>query len=230
MKRSIILIIIVFNLIAGTAVLGYQGDNGEYTLEEDLRKQISENIPNYIKIDDMPKDLINAIVSVEDRRFFNHNGFDVIGISRAFLTNIAEGEIAEGGSTITQQLAKNLFLSNEKKLDRKLKELVLAVKLENRYTKDEILEMYLNLIYYGSGAYGVQNASQEYYGKNVWELSLEECAMLAGLPQAPSAYNPKKYLEKAEKRQKIVIEAMKDNGYIDEGVQNTIGQTVSLVQ
>lgn len=209
---------IVVIIAAGYMFFFYDGDSGKYALNDNLAQQISINVSNYTEYKDIPKDLINAVVAVEDKRFFDHNGFDIIGIGRALITNLKEREIAEGGSTITQQLAKNLFLTDEKKLDRKVKELVLALKLEQMYDKEEIIEMYLNVIFFGENAYGVQNASLVFFEKDVWELSLEECALLAGLPQAPSMYNPKKHLERAEKRQKIVLEAMEENGYLSEPV------------
>jgi membrane peptidoglycan carboxypeptidase len=159
--------------------------------------------------------MIHAVVAVEDQRFFTHVGFDPIGIARAIVRNVKEGAISEGASTITQQLAKNLFLTQEKTLNRKMKEVILAVKLEQTYTKEQILEMYLNVIYFGEGAYGIQSASRTYYHKNTWELSLEECATLAGLPQAPSAYNPKKHAEMAEKRKQTVLDRMKKYSLIN---------------
>jgi penicillin-binding protein 1A/penicillin-binding protein 2A len=138
----------------------------------------------------------------------------MVGIGRALVSNIKSGSLKEGGSTITQQLAKNLFLSRDKKISRKLEELILAIKLEGMYTKDEILEMYLNIIYYGSGAYGIGNASQVYFEKDVSELSLEECALLAGIPKAPSLYNPKADSEKAKKRQDTILNLMEQQGFI----------------
>jgi membrane peptidoglycan carboxypeptidase len=232
MKKIIsflLMIIIVF--IIGIKVFAYQINNDNYSMNEDLIEQISSKIPNYTKLDELPEDLKNAVVAVEDRRFYKHHGFDIKAIGRAFITNIKERQVKQGGSTITQQLAKNLFLSNERKFNRKLKELVLAVELENKYTKDEILEMYLNVIYYGSGAYGIQNASLTYFDKNVWNLSLEECAMLAGLPQAPSAYNPKKYFRRAKKRQETVLDIMVKHGFVNNEIkEKTKNQLISIVQ
>ncbi|MCY6484104.1 transglycosylase domain-containing protein [Clostridium aestuarii] len=219
MKKVIIGSIIPIILLIGISSSAYQIKDNKYSMNEDLVKQISDNIPNYVSIDKIPENLKNAIVSVEDKRFFKHYGFDVLAISRAVYKDIKEGKFKQGGSTITQQLAKNLFLSADKKMSRKFKELILAIKLENKYTKDQILEMYLNVIYYGSGQYGIQNASKGFFGKNVWELSLEECAMLAGLPQAPSAYNPNKHYDRAKKRQEIVLALMRKNGFIDNQVE-----------
>lgn len=227
MKRKILLFILIM-LSIGIYTFANEIDGNKYTINEDLIKQISTNIPKYTNIDKIPEDLKNAIIAVEDKRFYKHHGFDMIAIGRAFFINIKEGKIKSGGSTITQQLAKNLFLSGERSYKRKLKELLLAIKLESKYSKDEILEMYLNVIYYGSGAYGVQDASETYFSKDVSELSLIECAMLAGLPQAPSAYNPNKYFEKAKRRQKIVLELMAKNGYINKESQYTSQKKIVL--
>ena len=148
----------------------------------------------YVTIDAIPKDLANAVVAVEDSRFYKHAGVDLIGIARALFTNLREGDTVQGGSTITQQVAKNLFLHPRKTLARKLEELALAVLLEARYSKEQILELYLNSSYFGEGAYGVESAARTYFGKTVSELSLGESSLLAGLLQAPSAYSPYKHL------------------------------------
>lgn len=138
----------------------------------------------------VPTFLQNAIINTEDRNFYDHNGVDLKGIARAIVKDIIARDFVEGASTITQQLAKTLFLTREKSIDRKLKEAMLAFQLERRYTKEEILELYLNQIYFGSGAYGVESASRIYFGKGVSELTLAECALLAGLPKSPSRYSP----------------------------------------
>lgn len=206
------LVALCFLLVVAVAVMysvSWEDEDAEYRFGNDLMAQVRERVPNYITIDRIPQDMIRAVLAVEDQRFYTHYGFDPIGIVRAVVKNIKEGAITEGGSTLTQQLAKNLFLSQEKTLNRKMKELILAVKLEQAYTKEQILEMYLNVIYFGEGAYGIQSASRVYYHKDAWELSLEECATLAGLPQAPSAYNPKKNAVLAEKRKRVVMERMK---------------------
>ncbi|KNF10001.1 penicillin-binding protein 1A [Gottschalkia purinilytica] len=219
MKKTVFLSLIIVIILSSINSFANGVYNDKYSIDENLIEQISANVSNYTKINKIPEDLINAVVSVEDKRFYRHYGFDIIGIGRAFITNIKEGTIKEGGSTITQQLAKNLFFSNEKTLKRKLKELIVAIKIENEYTKDEILEMYLNLIYFGEESYGVQNASLTYFNKNVEDLSLEECAMLAGLPQAPSAYSPLKYPDKAKRRQERVLKAMTENGYVEQNLE-----------
>lgn len=219
MKKLKFIIYIIIIFLIGMFFYTNSIDNGEYSINDNLIEQISSNVTNYVKLDEMPENLTNAVISVEDQRFYKHYGFDIKSLGRAFVRNIKEGEIKEGGSTITQQLAKNIFLSQEKTIDRKLKEFIFAIRLENKYTKNEILEMYLNIIYYGSGAYGIAEASDEYFNKNVSDLTLAECAMLAGLPQAPSAYNPNKHIKKAKKRQEIVLKIMLDNGFISKDLK-----------
>jgi penicillin-binding protein 1A len=171
---------------------------------------------HYVKLRDIPESMQQAIVAVEDTRFYSHHGFDIQGIMRATLVNIQYGQIEEGASTITQQLVKNLFLSNEQSYGRKAEELLLALDLEANYSKDEILELYLNTIYYGSNFYGIGPAAEGYFGKKPAALQLPESAMLAGLPNAPSLYSPYVDFLMAKKRQFIVIDAMEHSGYIDE--------------
>lgn len=163
----------------------------------------------------IPKNLQNAFVAVEDARFYQHNGIDPRGILRAVWSNITSKGVAEGGSTITQQLAKNAYLSQERTLKRKIQEAFLALQLERQYTKDEILEFYLNQIYFGQGAYGVQAAAQVYFGKNVEDLNLAECAMLAGIPKSPNYFSPLNNFKAANERKAVVLEQMKKYGYID---------------
>jgi penicillin-binding protein 1A len=163
----------------------------------------------------IPKSLTNAVVAVEDARFFEHPGLDVIGILRAAWTNLRHGgKKVEGASTITQQLARSLFLSSERTFDRKLRELILAYKMEVILTKEQILEMYLNQIYFGQGAYGVAAAAQSYFGKELAELTVAESAFLAGLPKSPSNFSPFKAPERARKRQEHVLDRMQDAGFI----------------
>lgn len=159
--------------------------------------------------------LKHAIVAVEDRRFYEHHGVDLTGIVRAALVNIQHGRIEEGASTITQQLVKNLFLDNEQTFTRKAEELLLALAIEISYTKEEILTMYLNIVYYGAGFYGIQAASEGYYGKPPAALDLPEASMLAGIPNAPSTLSPFVDFIAAKKRQAIVLDAMEAQGLID---------------
>ena len=163
---------------------------------------------------DIPQSLTQAVIAVEDARFFEHPGLDVIGILRATWTNLRRGGRVEGASTITQQLARSLFLSPERTFVRKFKELILAYKIEVILSKEQILEMYLNQIYFGQGAYGVAAASQTYFGKDPGALNLAESALLAGLPKSPNNYSPYKYPERAKKRQEHVLARMEEAGFI----------------
>lgn len=167
-----------------------------------------------IGLEEIPDSFREAIVAVEDKNFYNHHGIDLAGIARAFITNIKAGRIAAGGSTITQQTAKNLFLSNERTFSRKFKELFYALQLERKYSKDEIMTLYCNTIYFGQGAYGLEVASRTFFAKSAADLAPQEAALLAGLPNSPSAYNPYEYPEKARERQKVVLERMVQEGYL----------------
>ena len=173
------------------------------------------NRADYVSIRHISPDLKNAIVAIEDRRFYDHWGFDLTGMARATLINIQHGRIEEGASTITQQLVKNLFLANEQTFTRKAQELLLALDIERTYSKDEILEMYLNVVYYGAGFYGVNAASEGYYGKSPAALDLPEASMLAGVPNAPSTLSPFVDFIAAKKRQAIVLDTMEAQGMID---------------
>ena len=164
--------------------------------------------------DEMPPALINAFIAAEDSRFYKHKGIDFYSIIRAFLKNLEAGTIVQGGSTITQQVTKSFLLSPERSYTRKLKEAILAYRIDKAFNKEEILYLYLNQIYLGHGAYGVEAAAENYFGKSVKELNLAECAILAGLPQAPSKYSPFKHPERAKQRQIYVLNRMVDEGYI----------------
>ncbi|MED4609914.1 transglycosylase domain-containing protein, partial [Paenibacillus validus] len=163
----------------------------------------------------MPKHLQHAIVAVEDRRFYEHRGYDLRSIARALMRDLQSGSFDEGGSTITQQLAKNMFLSSDKTLTRKIKELGYAIKIHFAYSKDEILELYLNSIYFGEGQWGVEGAAQHYFGKPVNKVTLAEAALLAGLPKAPSRYSPVKHPEEALTRRNLVLSLMKEQQLIE---------------
>lgn len=185
-----------------------------------LKRAVNSRIDrsHYTRLDEIPTSLQQAVVAVEDKRFYDHHGFDMEGILRATLVNLQQGEIGEGASTITQQLVKNLFLTHERSFGRKAEEFLLALSMEFNYSKDEILEMYLNTIYYGSSYYGIEEASEGYFGKRPRELQLPEAAMLAGLPNAPSLYSPYVDFMMAKKRQFIVLDAMVRAGYIDKTI------------
>lgn len=167
-----------------------------------------------VDVQELPNELIEALISIEDTRFFQHNGVDFRGILRAAIRNIQAGRIVEGGSTLTQQLAKVLFLNPKQTFRRKIKEALLALKIERNYTKREILDRYLNKIYFGSGSYGVEAASQVYFGKSAKNLRLAEAALLAGLPKAPSYYSPFRNTEASRERHRTVLARMADRGYI----------------
>jgi penicillin-binding protein 1A len=165
-------------------------------------------------LDEMPPALINAFIAAEDSRFYKHKGIDFYSIIRAFFKNLEAGTIVQGGSTITQQVTKSFLLSPERSYTRKLKEAILAYRIDKAFNKKEILFLYLNQIYLGHGAYGVEAAAENYFGKSVKEMNLAECAILAGLPQAPSKYSPFKHPERAKQRQIYVLNRMVDEGYI----------------
>ncbi len=186
--------------------------------EESLEVKVAEirSQENFTSLEDMPETYVQAVVSVEDHRFYDHFGLDLIAIGRAVVNDIKAGRYVEGGSTITQQLAKNLYFSQEKTMNRKAAEVFLALELEQKYTKDEILELYVNSIYFGDGYYSVGEASEGYFGKPASEMNDYECTLLAGVPNAPSKYAPSKNLALAEKRQQKVISRMEACGYITE--------------
>lgn len=167
-----------------------------------------------IDINKVPQNLQNAFIAAEDNRFYEHIGIDPIGIFRAIFANLTNRGIAQGGSTITQQLAKNAFLSQEQTLKRKIQEAMLALEIEHKYSKKEILEMYMNQIYFGQGAYGIQTAAKTYFNKDVNELTLTQCAMLAGLPKSPNYYSPFNNLNEAKKRKNVVLDHMVKYGYV----------------
>lgn len=169
---------------------------------------------HFIPIDKVPPLLKKAVIATEDRRFYEHGAMDFIGVGRALFTNYVAGRTVEGGSTISQQVVKNIFLSQERTMTRKAEELALAIQLERNYSKDEILELYLNTIYFGHGTYGIKAASETYFHKQLRDLTLSECAMLAGLPQAPSAYDPISHPQEAKKRMITVLALMAEQGIV----------------
>lgn len=183
-----------------------------------IQEKMSEiqSMEHFVKYDELPQIYIDAVVSVEDHRFYSHPGIDPIAIGRAVWNDIRTLSFAEGGSTITQQLAKNLYYTQEKKLERKFAEVFTAFAIEASYDKNDIFELYVNTIYFGSGYYGIYEASQGYYGKVPSELSDYEAVMLAGLPNAPSAYSPDKDPDLARQRMKQVLKQMVKNEAITE--------------
>ena len=199
----------------------YSNDNkliAEYALEKRL----------FIPFQSIPDKVVNAFLSAEDKNFFSHPGIDAKGILRAIIKNIkniSQNKRLEGASTITQQVAKNFLLTNEVSMKRKVKEAILAFRIERAYTKERILELYLNQIYLGQGTYGIAAASLEYFDKSIKELDYSEADLLAALPKAPSKYNPYKYPEVAKFRRNLVLENLKDNNFISKKQLNELKDT-----
>ena len=183
-----------------------------YHFKESLEAKVDRK--QFVSSKDIPDMMKKAIVATEDRRFYDHGALDLVSVTRALVTNYMAGQTLEGGSTIAQQTVKNIFLSHDRTLARKIEELALAVRLEKNYTKDEILELYLNTIYFGHGAYGIKDAARIYFGKDVKDLNVSQCAMLAGLPQAPSVYDPITHPEEGIRRMAVVLTLMAQQEYI----------------
>jgi penicillin-binding protein 1A len=192
-----------------------------YSSDHVLLGELYAEKRNPVPLSIIPDDLKTALLTTEDRRFYEHSGVAVKGILRAMIQNIRKGRFAQGASTLTQQLAKTLFLTPRKTLLRKSREAVLALQLERRYTKEEILTLYLNQIYFGSGAYGVASAARVYFNKEINQLSLSQCALIAGLPKAPSRYSPLVNPELAIQRRNIVLKQMLSTGVISESAYQT---------
>ena len=184
----------------------------------------------FIPIQNMPQILINALLAIEDSNFRSHFGVDFKGLFRAMFINIKAGRVVQGASTLTQQLSKLIFLTTEKTFTRKFKELLLAIQLEYRFSKDEILQMYLNQVYFGKGIYGIHSISKRIFNKNVKDLTLAECALIAGIPKRPNYYSPLKNLEHAMKRRDVVLQRMLELGYISERAYNLAIQKKMNIQ
>ena len=190
-----------------------------YSGNGDLVADFSKEKRIFVPYGSIPQNVINAFLSAEDKNFFSHPGVDAKGVLRAIVNNIKNvltSKRLEGASTITQQVAKNFLLTNEVSLNRKIKEAILAFRIERALSKERILELYLNQIYLGSGAYGVAAASLEYFDKSIKELNYEEAALLAALPKAPSKYNPYRNIELAKFRRDLVLKNLLDNNFITE--------------
>jgi penicillin-binding protein 2A len=184
-----------------------------------------------VPLSEIPEIMIEAVVAVEDERFYEHSGFDYRAIGRSALRNIRAGGISEGGSTITQQLAKNLYFSAERTFDRKIREVFAANRIENEFDKDVIMELYLNQIYFGEGTWGVQDAAQKYFGKDIQEIELEEAALLAALPRSPTFYSPFQNEEQAKERRNLVLSMMHDQGYIEENeFEEAVNEAIVLTE
>ena len=214
------LIILIIAVIVTLVIIGkigysyYQESLAEKSFDDRI-KEIQED-KNFVKYDELSQDYINAVVAVEDHRFFKHGAVDLISIMRAVRTNISHKELQEGGSTITQQVAKNVFFTQEESVRRKSGEFFASIDLEKKLSKEEIFEIYVNTAYFGSGYYGIKEASKGYYDKKPKKLDLNESSMLAGVVNAPSVYSPTKNPDLAKKRQNHVLRKMVKYEYITE--------------
>ena len=228
LKRFIIILFIIIVIVAVSfGMYGYTLYN-EKIEEQPIADKISDiqNGYYFVPIEDVPEDYINAIIAVEDHRYYDHGAIDIIGIGRAVLTNITSGELREGGSTITQQVAKNLyFIEEDTVVRRKLAEMFMAIELENKYSKEDILELYINTIYFGDGYYGIKQACNGYLNKEPKDMNLAESTMMAGIPNAPSAYAPTVNKELCKERQNKVISSMIEYGYLSQDEADNIDQS-----
>ena len=207
-------------LVIGNGYNMYKGALEQMPLSKKVASIIEKE--NYSKIDEIPQIYKDAVISVEDHRFYKHNGVDIIAIGRAFVNDIKAMEFVEGGSTITQQLAKNIYFTQEKKITRKIAEVFMAFEIEKEYDKDQILELYLNTSYFGDGYYTVKEACKGYFNKELNEMTDYECILLAGIPNAPSVYAPTKNPELAIQRQKQVMNKMVEYEYLTQEEANKI--------
>ena len=218
-KRLLTLLLAVAVLAAGYVVYGGYKMYKEVTDAVPVAEKVEEirSQDHYTEYGELSDTYINAVIAGEDRRFRKHGGFDIISTGRALLHNIKAGELEQGGSTITQQLARNMYFEQNKKLTRKVAEVLVAFEIEKEYDKDEILELYVNTMYFGSGYYNIYDASLGYFGKTPSQLSDYEATMLAGIPNAPSVYDLNVNPDLAEQRRQQVVDCMVDEGYIEEG-------------
>lgn len=217
----ILLFIITFNILVGTrdvSALDRAAPRPTVIIDQngEVASRISASKTEAVGMKEIPTHMVQAVVAIEDHRFYSHSGVDYWGSLRATVTNLKAGHTVQGGSTLTQQLAKNVFLTHERTYKRKIKEVLLAKKIERSYTKDEIMEMYLNTIYFGEGAWGLKKAARTYFGKEPEDLTVGESALLAGMIQAPSALSPFKNFNKAMTRRDVVLSKMVTEGFIDE--------------
>lgn len=222
--KKLLLVLLIILLLAGTFtfLIGF-GYYSSVLKEKPLTERVETitSKEHFTPYDELPKDYLNAVVAVEDHRYYSHGPIDLIGIGRAMYTNIRDGEFDEGGSTITQQVAKNVIFNQDKTLIRKLGEVFGAFDLEKNYSKQEILALYANSSYFGDGYYCIYDASMGYYNKEPKDLTLAEASMLAGVPNAPSVYAPTVNMKLAKKRQSHVLNKMVEYGYITEKEANS---------
>ncbi len=207
-------------LVIGNGYNMYKGALEQMPLSKKVASIIEKE--NYSKIDEIPQIYKDAVISVEDHRFYKHNGVDIIAIGRAFVNDIKAMKFVEGGSTITQQLSKNIYFTQEKKITRKIAEVFMAFEIEKEYDKNQILELYLNTSYFGDGYYTVKEACKGYFNKELKEMTDYECILLAGIPNAPSVYAPTKNPELAIQRQKQVMNKMVEYEYLTQEEANKI--------
>ena len=227
--RKIILWFLIILIIVTVGITFYGYKYYKETIEKvPLQSRITEirNDYTFVKKEDMPRQYLDAVVAIEDRRFYNHGSVDPIGILRAIFSNIKSRDIKEGGSTITQQVAKNIYYIEEKNVvKRKVAEVFTAMQLQKEYEKDDILEIYVNTIYFGNGYYGIKEACNGYLKKEPKDMNLAELSMLAGVPNAPSVYAPNVDKELCKQRQKQVLNAMISEGYISEEEAKNVDQS-----
>ena len=223
--KKIIFVVILVAISISLLVIGNGYNMYKEALEQmPLSKKVASIIEkeNYAKIDEISQIYKDAVISVEDHRFYKHNGVDIIAIGRAFVNDIKAIDFVEGGSTITQQLAKNIYFTQEKKITRKIAEVFMAFEIEKEYDKNQILELYLNTSYFGDGYYTVKEACKGYFNKELKEMTDYECILLAGIPNAPSVYAPTKNPELAIQRQKQVMNKMVEYEYLTQEEANKI--------
>lgn len=223
-KKLLIILIIAILIVASFLFLIGYAYYFKTLKEKPLISRVEDytSKENYVKFDNLSEDYINAVVAVEDHRYYEHGPIDFIAIARALYTNLRDNEFDEGGSTITQQVAKNVIFNQDKNIIRKFGEIFGAYDLEKNYSKNEILALYVNSSYFGDGYYGIYEASMGYYKKSPKDLTLDEATMLAGVPNAPSVYAPTVNIDLAKKRQKHVLNKMVEYGYISKEEANKI--------
>lgn len=222
---KVMLLLMLIGISIGLLLIGKGYDMYKEAIQETPLEEKVEEIKskaNYTKISELPQMYLDAVISVEDHRFYKHSGIDVIAIGRAIINDIKAMDFVEGGSTITQQIAKNEYFTQEKKITRKIAEIFMAYEIEKNYLKDEILELYINTIYFGNGYYNIKDACEGYFGKSPNEMTEGECIMLAGIPNAPSVYNPKENPKLAKERQKQVADKMVEYGYLSKEKEDEI--------
>ena len=226
LKILIILLLIGLSialLFVGKGYKMYKEAIENVPLEEKVQEIQSKE--SYTEYSELPQMYINAVISVEDKRFLKHGGIDIIAIGRAIVNDLRTMSYAEGGSTITQQLAKNMYFTQDKIMERKVAEVFMAWEIEKNYSKEDIFELYVNSIYFGDGYYTVKEACKGYFNKDISEMTDYECIMLAGIPNAPSVYAPTVNPELAKQRQRQVMDKMIENGYLTEEEADEILKT-----